>query len=159
MKKFEIELKWASAFTAISIAWVYFEKYLGYHDTNVSSQPIFSFWLMVPQALIYIVAIRQKRERYYGGEITWQKAFISGVVLSAIIAGLSPAAVYLMTEFISPEFMSNIVEVRAEQGLPREGLEQIYNLNTMLRDAIFNNLATGVFFSAIIALFLKNKKV
>jgi len=29
----------------------------------------------------------------------------------------------------------------------------------MLRDAIFNNLATGVFFSAIIALFLKNKKV
>lgn len=159
MKKFEIELKWASAFTAISIAWVYFEKYLGYHDTNVSSQPIFSFWLMVPQALIYIVAIRQKRERYYGGEITWQKAFISGVVLSAIIVGLSPAAVYLMTEFISPEFMSNIVEVRAEQGLPREGLEQIYNLNTMLRDAIFNNLATGVFFSAIIALFLKNKKV
>jgi hypothetical protein len=159
MKKFEIELKWASAFTAISIAWVYFEKYLGYHDTNVSSQPIFSFWLMVPQALIYIVAIRQKRERYYGGEITWQKAFISGVVLSAIIAGLSPAAVYLMTEFISPEFMSNIVEVRAEQGVPREGLEQIYNLNTMLRDAIFNNLATGVFFSAIIALFLKNKKV
>jgi hypothetical protein len=138
---------------------VYFEKYLGYHDTNVSSQPIFSFWLMVPQALIYIVAIRQKRERYYGGEITWQKAFISGVVLSAIIAGLSPAAVYLMTEFISPEFMSNIVEVRAEQGVPREGLEQIYNLNTMLRDAIFNNLATGVFFSAIIALFLKNKKV
>jgi len=159
MKKFEIELKWASAFTAISIAWVYFEKYLGYHGTNVSSQPIFSFWLMVPQALIYIVAIRQKRERYYGGEITWQKAFISGVVLSAIIAGLSPAAVYLMTEFISPEFMSNIVEVRAEQGVPREGLEQIYNLNTMLRDAIFNNLATGVFFSAIIALFLKNKKV
>ncbi|MBZ9777693.1 DUF4199 domain-containing protein [Psychroflexus sp. CAK8W] len=159
MKKFEIELKWASAFTAISIAWVYFEKYLGYHGENVSSQPIFSFWLMVPQALIYIIAIRQKRERYYGGEITWQKAFISGVVLSAIIAGLSPAAVYLMTEFISPEFMSNIVEVRAEQGVPREGLEQIYNLNTMLRDAVFNNLATGVFFSAIIALFLKNKKV
>ncbi|MBZ9651716.1 DUF4199 domain-containing protein [Psychroflexus montanilacus] len=158
MKKFEIELKWASAFTAISIAWVYFEKFLGYHDANVSSQAIFSFWLMVPQALVYVVSIRQKREKYYGGEITWQKAFISGVVLSAIIAGLSPAAVYLMTEFISPEFLSNIVEVRAEQGVPREGLEQIYNLNSLVSQAIFNNLATGVFFSAVIALFLKNKK-
>jgi hypothetical protein len=158
MKKFEIELKWATAFTAISIAWVYLEKFLGYHDAKVSSQAIFSFWLMIPQALIYIVAIRQKREKYYGGEITWQKAFISGVVLSAVIAGLSPAAIYLMLEFISPEFLSNIVEVRAEQGMPREGLVQIYNLNNMVTQAIFNNLATGVFFSAIIALFLKNKK-
>jgi len=158
MKKFEIELKWATAFTAVSIAWVYLEKYLGYHDAKVSSQAIFSFWLMVPQALIYIVSIRQKREKYYGGEITWQKAFISGVVLSAVIAGLSPAAVYLMVEFISPEFLSNILEVRAEQGMPREGLVQIYNLNNMVSQAIFNNLATGVFFSAIIALFLKNKK-
>jgi len=159
MKKFEIELKWATAFTAISIAWVYLEKFLGYHDAKVSSQAIFSFWLMIPQALIYIVAIRQKREKYYGGEITWQKAFISGVVLSAVIAGLSPAAIYLMVEFISPDFLSNIVEVRAEQGIPREGLVQIYNLNNMVTQAIFNNLATGVFFSAIIALFLKNKKV
>lgn len=159
MKKFEIELKWASAFTAISIAWVYFEKFLGYHDTNVSSQAIFSFWLMIPQALVYVVAIRQKRERYYKGEITWQKAFISGVVLSAVIAGLSPAAIYIMVEFVSPDFLSNIVEARAEQGVPREGLEQIYNLNSMVIQAIFNNLATGVFFSAIIALFLKNKKV
>ena len=158
MKKFEIELKWATAFTAVSIAWVYLERYLGYHDAKVSSQAIFSFWLMVPQALIYIVSIRQKREKYYGGEITWQKAFISGVVLSAVIAGLSPAAVYLMVEFISPEFLSNILEVRAEQGMPREGLVQIYNLNNMVSQAIFNNLATGVFFSAIIALFLKNKK-
>ncbi|WP_019037066.1 DUF4199 domain-containing protein [Psychroflexus tropicus] len=158
MKKFEIELKWATAFTAISIAWVYLEKFLGYHDEHVSSQAVFSFWLLVPQALIYIVAIRQKREKYYGGEITWQKAFISGVVLSAVIAGLSPAAIYLMTEFISPQFLSNIVEVRAEQGIPREGLVQIYNLNSMVSQAIFNNLATGVFFSAVIALFLKNKK-
>ena len=158
MKKFEIELKWASAFTAISIAWVYFEKFLGYHDEFVSSQAIFSFWLMLPQALIYIVSIYQKRERYYDGEITWQKAFISGVVLSAIIAGLSPAAIYIMVEFVSPEFLSNIVEVRAAQGVPREGLEQIYNLNAMVTQAIFNNLATGVFFAALIALFLKNKK-
>lgn len=158
MKKFEIELKWASAFTAISIAWVYFEKFLGYHDEMVSSQAVFSFWLLVPQALIYIVAIRQKRERFYNGEITWQKAFISGVVLSAIIAGLSPAAIYIMVEFVSPEFLSNIVEVRAEQGVPREGLEQIYNLNSMVTQAIFNNLATGVFFAAVIGLIFKNKK-
>lgn len=158
MKKFEIELKWASAFTAISIAWVYFEKFLGYHDVKVSSQALFSFWLMIPQALIYVVAIREKRQRYYNGEITWQKAFISGVVLSAVIAGLSPAAIYIMVEFVSPDFLSNIVEVRAEQGMQREGLEQLYSLNSLVSQAIFNNLATGVFFSALIALIFKNKK-
>jgi len=64
-----------------------------------------------------------------------------------------------MLEVVSPEFLSSIVEVRAEQGIPREGLEQIYNLNTMITQAIFNNLATGVFFAAVIALILKNKKV
>lgn len=157
MKKFEIELKWATAFTAFSIIWVYFEKYLGYHDEFVNSQAIFSFWLLIPQALFYVIAIRQKREKYYNGEITWQKAFISGVVLSAIIAGLSPAAIYIMLEVVSPDFLANIVEVKAEQGMPREGAAQLYNLNSMVTQAIFNNLASGVLFSAIIALFLKNK--
>lgn len=159
MKKFEIELKWATAFTALSILWVYFEKYLGYHEEFVNSQAIFSFWLLIPQALIYIVAIREKREKYYNGKITWQKAFISGVVLSVVIAGLSPAAIYIMLEVASPDYLSNIVEFKAKQGMPREGLEQIYNMNYMMTQAIFNNLATGVFYSAIIALFLKNKKV
>ncbi|WP_127845951.1 DUF4199 domain-containing protein [Psychroflexus aestuariivivens] len=158
MKKFEIELKWATAFTAISIAWVYLEKYFGYHDEFVSKQALFSLFLIIPQALIYIVSIRQKRERYYNGTITWQKAFLSGVVLSAVIAGLSPAAIYLMVEIISPAFFSNIVEYRAAEGVPREGLEQIYNLNSYITQAIFNNLATGVFLSAIIALVLKKKE-
>jgi hypothetical protein len=158
MKKFEIELKWASIYTAISIAWVYLEKYLGYHDEHVSSQAIFSFWLMVPQILVYVLAIREKRELYYKGEITWQKAFISGVVLSAVIGGLSPASIYIMAELVTPEFFSNIVEVRAEQGIPRQGLEKVYNLNSYISQAIFNNLGSGVFFSAIIALVLKNKK-
>jgi hypothetical protein len=65
---------------------------------------------------------------------------------------------YIMVEVVSPAFLSNIVEARAAQGIPREGLEQMYNLNTLVSQAIFNNLATGVFFAAIIALFLKNKK-
>jgi hypothetical protein len=158
MKKFEIELKWASVYTAISIAWVYLEKYLGYHDEYISSQAIFSFWLMIPQILVYALAIREKRELYYKGEITWQKAFISGVVLTAVIGGLSPASIYTMTEIVTPEFFSNIIEVRAAQGIPREGLVQIYNLNTYISQAIFNNLGSGVFFSAITALVLKNKK-
>ena len=158
MKKFEIELKWATAFTAISVVWVYFEKYLGYHDEFVSSQGVFSFWLLVPHVLIYVVSIREKRERYYNGEITWQKAFISGVILSVVIAGLSPAAIYLMTEVVSPDYISNIIEVRSEQGIPRDGLVQVFNLNAMISQTIFNNLATGVFFSAIIALIFKNKK-
>ncbi|SDG37775.1 DUF4199 domain-containing protein [Psychroflexus sediminis] len=159
MKKFDIELKWASVFTALSIAWVYLEKYLGYHDEFVSTQAIFSFWLLIPQALIYVLAIREKREKYYDGQITWQKAFISGVILSAIIAGLSPAAVYIMVEFVSPEFLSIIVEEKAAQGMPREGAVQIYNLNSLVTQAIFNNLASGVFFSAVIALIFRNKKV
>ncbi|NEV92714.1 DUF4199 domain-containing protein [Psychroflexus sp. YR1-1] len=159
MKKFDIELKWASVFTALSIAWVYFEKYLGYHDEFVNTQAIFSFWLLIPQALTYVLAIREKREKYYDGQITWQKAFISGVILSAIIGGLSPAAVYIMVEFVSPEYLSNVVEAKAAQGMPREGAEQIYNLNAMVIQAIFNNLASGVFFSAVIALIFRNKKV
>lgn len=157
MKKFEIELKWATAFTAISIAWVYLEKYMGYHDEMVSKQGMFSLLLIIPQALIYLVSIRQKRERYYNGTITWQKAFLSGVVLSAVIAGLSPAAIYLMAEIISPAFFSNIVEYQAAQGVARENLEQIYNLNSFISQAIFNNLATGVFLAAIIALILKKE--
>lgn len=158
MKKFEIELKWAVAFTAISIAWVYLEKYLGYHAELVSEQGMFSLLLIIPQALIYIISIRQKRERYYNGTITWQKAFLSGVVLSAVIAGLSPGSIYLMAEIISPAFFSNIVEYRAAQGVPREGLEQIYNLNSFISQAIFNNLATGIFLAAIIALILRKKE-
>ncbi|MBS3737729.1 MAG: DUF4199 domain-containing protein [Psychroflexus sp.] len=157
MEKFKIEFKWASIFTGINLIWIYIEKYLGLHSEYIDYHSIVSLVMLLPLSLCIFMSLSQKRQDYYKGEMTWQKAFLSGSLLSLLVAGLSPGPVYVMAEYVSPEFFEIAQNASAERGVSQKLTKQLFNLNTYISQAIMFYLAFGVMISAIVGLFVKRQ--
>ncbi len=157
LDRFKIEFQWASIFTAINIVWVYFEKYLGFHDELSYLHPVLSFALIIPIGVCIFFNLRQKRESYYSGSITWQKAFMSGAFLSLLIAALSIGTVYVMTQYVSADFFDNAIKMSIEKGADENFVKQSFNLNAYIKDTMMFYLASGIMISALMALIIKSK--
>jgi len=157
MEKFKIEFKWASIFTAINLIWIYIEKYLGLHDEYIDYHSIVGLVMLLPLIFVIYRSLKQKKHEYYKGEMTWQKAFISGVLLSLLIAGLSPGPIYVMSEFVSPDFFDIILSKGISKGIPEDFARQLYNLDAYIKSAIFFYLAFGVMISAVVGLVIKKR--
>jgi hypothetical protein len=157
MDKFKIEFRWASIFTAINLVWVYVEKSLGFHDELSYVHPVLSLLLIFPIAACIFFSLKQKKEKYYSGNITWQKAFISGALLSLLIAALSIGTTYVMSQYISPDFFSNAIQKSVENGADENFVQQSFNLNAYIKDTMMFYLASGIMISAIVALVIKSK--
>lgn len=157
MEKFKIEFKWASIFTGLNLIWIYIEKYLGLHDEYIEYQTIASLIILLPLGLCIFMSLKQKRQEYYKGEMSWQKAFLSGSLLSLLVAGLSPGPIYVMTQYVSPDFFEIAKTASLERGMSKEFSEQLFNLNTYISQAIMFYLAFGVMISAIVGLIVKQK--
>ena len=157
MEKFKIEFKWASIFTAINLVWIYIEKYLGLHDEYIDYHSIVGLVMILPLIFVIYMSLKQKKHEYYKGEMTWQKAFASGALLSLLIAGLSPGPIYVMSEFVSPDFFEIILSKGISKGIPEEFANQLYNLDAYIKNAIFFYLAFGIMISAVVGLVIKKR--
>ncbi|MGO2102156.1 DUF4199 domain-containing protein [Psychroflexus halocasei] len=157
MKNFRIEFKWAMFYTLLNFLWLYAEKAFGWHSSGASRYAVYSMIMVVPQVAVTYFNMREKSEKFFDGNIEWRKAFFSGVVLSVLIAALSPVIVYALTEFVSPDFVTTAIEQGVGKGMEEDSAKSLYNMNSLSKQAMFGNLATGVFWSAILALFFKKK--
>lgn len=157
MEKFKIEFKWASIFTGINLLWIYVEKYLGLHDEYVDYHVLVGLVMLLPLVFCIYSSLKQKREEYYNGTITWQKAFLSGALLSLLVAGLSPGPIYVMSTYVSPDFFDNAIAKSIERGTAKEVANQYFNLNAYISQAIMFYLAFGVMISALVGLILRRK--
>lgn len=157
MEKFKIEFKWASIFTGINLVWVYIEKYLGLHDDYIDYHSIVGLVMLLPLGFCIYSSLKEKREVHYKGKMTWQKAFVSGALLSLLVAGLSPGPVYVMTQYVSPDFFENAITKSLERGATPEMANQFFSLNAYISQAIMFNLAFGVMISAVVGLVIRRK--
>jgi len=151
MGKFEIEFKWAVFFIILLFVWFYMEKFLGLHDQHVKWEGLFSFLIILPQALLYHFALKDKKYNYYQGNISWKQAFFSGAILSLVIAGLSPVVSYTATAFVSPDLMENL---RQQSGASVD----VYSANRFATNMLFSLLSNGIVIAAVIALVNKKRQ-
>ena len=110
--------------------------------------------------IIFYLAIKQKRDQYYNGIMTWQQGMISGSVISTIIAVLSPLITYISVYFISPDYFQNAIEYSVKfKDMKPETAESFFSINFYLLQAVFGSLAMGIVTSAVMAWILrKNPK-
>ncbi|AVR45720.1 DUF4199 domain-containing protein [Christiangramia fulva] len=158
MKKFAIEIKWGIIFSIVSLLWVYMEKALGWHDELIEKQAIYTNLFAIVAIIIYVLALLDKRKNFFQGKMTWTKGFISGVILSVVVAILSPITQYISMELISPDFFAHMISYTVETGrMTQEVAEGYFNLKSYMIQSFFFAMAVGTVTSAIVALIIRRK--
>jgi hypothetical protein len=158
MKNYQIEIKWGVIFFAASLLWMYFEKLMGWHDVLIAKHAIYTNLFGLIAIAVYLFAIHDKRKNFFRGKMSWKQGFVSGVILTIVIALLSPIGQFVTHYLISPEFFENAIEhTVAIKAMEREDAEAYFSLNSYVVQSIAGALMMGVVTAAIAALILKRK--
>ncbi|TQI71568.1 uncharacterized protein DUF4199 [Gramella sp. Hel_I_59] len=158
MKRFAIEIKWGIIFSIVSLLWMFLEKSLGWHDELIAKHAIYTNFFGIVAIVIYVLALLDKRKNFFEGKMNWSQGFISGIVVSIVVAILTPLAQYITHTFITPEYFPNIIDHTVERGsMTREAAEEYFNLTSYILQSFFFALVVGVVTSAIVALFIRRK--
>lgn len=156
MSKFSIEIKWAVAFTVVSVLWMFFEKAMGWHDQNIEQHALYTNFFALPAIGIYILALRDKRENFFEGIMTWKQGFLSGSIISVLIAALSPLAQYVVHTYITPEYLQNMIALSVEKKMMKiEEAKSYFSLSNYMISSLFFALSAGIVTAAVVAWVLK----
>ncbi len=158
MGKYRIEIKWALIFTAMMLLWLGLERLVGLHGPHIDQHATYTNLVAIPSILIYIFALRDKREYYFGGSMTFGQGFLTGSITSLIIALLSPAAQYLAHTVITPDYFTNVANYAVESGqLSRSVAANYFTLGNYILQSAIGALVMGLVTSAVVAYFLRDK--
>lgn len=159
MKKLSFEFKWAIIFVAMSLIWMLLEKLAGLHSTHIDKHSTYTNLIAIPAITVYVFALLEKKNKFYHGSMTYLQGFISGTIISVIIAILSPLTQIITTEIITPEFFPNAIKYSVNAGLMKqEEAEQYFSLENYIKEGLIGALLMGIITTAIVAIFTRGKK-
>src|SRR5690606_13891821 len=94
----------------------------------------------------------------HNGKMSWKQGFISGIILSVIIALFSPIIQYITNTGISPDYFPNAIKYIVDSGkMGQETAESYFNLKSYVLQGVFGALSMGIVTSAIVALFVRKQ--
>lgn len=158
MRNFKIEFKWALIFIAALLVWMYIEKATGLHDTYIAQHLIYTNLFALIAISVYVLALRDKKLHFFNGKMNWKQGMISGVIISIIVALLTPLAQYIINTYISPAYFDNMIAYAVENGkMTSQNAQAFFNLKSYILQSTFFALAMGVVTSAIASFFIKSK--
>jgi hypothetical protein len=160
MNKFAIEIKWGIRYIFVYLAWVFLEKYSGAYDKHIGYYFLFSLGFYLFAFLIYILAIKDKKEHFFSNIMEWKQGCVSGIYLTMVIAVLMPFAQVIIHKAIVPEFFPNMVQhALASKNSKPEAVKAYFNLSSYIWQSIFQALSVGVVYAAIVARFLRTRNL
>ncbi len=158
MKNIRTELKWALIFLAMQLVWMAGEKLAGLHGPLIEEHAFYTNFIAIPSVLVYILALRDKRQNDFGGFLTYRQGFQTGLVITALVTLLSPVMIWLTVRVISPDFFAHFREyaVASEQMTPEQAASY-FSLKSYMIQAAFGAAAMGTVTVALVALVTKKK--
>lgn len=157
MRNFKIEIKWALIFIVISLVWMGIENLAGLHTVHIDKHMYFTNLFAIPAIAVYVLALRDKRSNFYNGTMTWRQGFISGLLITVIVALFSPLTQLITHKIIAPSYFANAIEYGTSIGQDPETLSAYFNLKSYIMQSIFGALSMGIVTAAAVAWFMKRK--
>lgn len=155
MANYRLEIKWGLIFFAVALAWMYVEKFMGWHGEKIDQHATMTNIFAVIAILLYVLALRDKRNQL-GGTMTWKQGFVAGLIVSVVVAVLSPLSQYIVHNIITPEYFPNIIAYSVESGkMTQEAAEKYFSLSSYMWQSALFALVIGVATSAVVAIFMK----
>ena len=156
MNKYRTELKWALIFTGMMFLWMIGERLTGLHDVHIDKHPIFTNFVAIPAIIIFGLALREKRDKDLNGKMTWSQGFISGLIISVIIAALSPIMQFITLNYLSPQYFENAIAYSVESGnATQEEADSFFNINNYMFMGAISSVFMGMVTSAIVSIFVR----
>ena len=158
MKNFKTEIKWGVIFTVLALLWMVLEKALGWHDVHIDKHAIYTNFFAIIAIGVFVYALLEKRNKDLGGKMTWVQGLVSGVIISVVVAILSPLSQYITHELITPDYFQNAINYSVENNfMTEENAKTYFSFKSYLIQSAFGALGMGVVTSAIVALFVRKK--
>lgn len=156
-KTFKIEIKWAIIYSIIYIIWSLFERQMGWHTDKVLFHPVYNLLFLPLSIFILILALVDKKRNFYKNDISWKQAFISGIVVTVLITSIYPVVLYIVHNYISPEYFEKAIEATVPKKFTIEEAKAYYNINKFISNSVFDKLSFGIVITACISYFIKTK--
>lgn len=160
MKNLKIEVKWAIYFALMSLVWMLLEKWSGLHGKYIDYHLYLTNLFAIPAILFMVLALKDKKRNYYGGNMSYKQGLISGVFLSLFIALLSPLTQWVTSYVITPEYFPNVINRSVELGMfeSTEAAEAQFNFKNYAINSTIFAFVFGVVTSAVVMIFIQTKK-
>lgn len=161
MKKLKIEIKWAILFSIMTLLWMVLEKLSGLHSNYIDYHLYLTNLFAIPAIWFMVMALQEKKKVYYGGQMSYKQGLISGIILSVIIALLSPLTQWIISYVISPEYFPNVIKRSVEIGYFKSTAEAEANFNysNYAKQGAIGALMMGIVTTAIAMIFIRSKKL
>lgn len=134
------------------------EKALGWHDEKIADHATYTNLFAIPAIAIYILALLDKKKNYYHGRMTYKKGFLSGLIITLIVALFGPVTQYITNTLITPEYFSNVINYAVSSGkMTQSDAGAYYNLKSYMVQSVIGAAIMGVITSAVVALFTQSR--
>ena len=143
----------------VMLLWMGFERLIGLHDEHIANHAIYTNFFAIFAIAVYVFALRDKKKTHYGGEMTWNQGFMTGLIITIIVALLTPLVQWITHTIITPDFFENIRAYSVEQGMmTQEEAEGYFSLSGYIVQSMIGALGMGIITSAIVAFFTRTKR-
>lgn len=159
MKNMKIEIKWALIFSIVGLVWMLLEKLSGLHGKYIDYHLYLTNLFAIPAIWIMVLALKDKKNNFYDGNMTYVKGMISGIILSSIITLLSPLTQWITSYIITPEYFPNVIKRSVELGYypTTEAATAYFNFNNYVIQGAIGALIMGIITTAIAMIFIRTK--
>ena len=159
LNKYKIEIKWAFIFIAVSLLWMVLEKLSGLHSIHIDKHYYLTNLFAIPAVWIFVLALQDKKKNFYNGLMNFKQGFISGLIITLIVAIFSPVTQWIITYIITPEYFPNVIEHSLETGYhkTREEAEAFFSYKNFALQSTIGALVMGIVTSLFVSFFVRTK--
>jgi hypothetical protein len=160
MKNIKIEIKWAIIFSVVVLLWMVLEKLCGLHGKYIDFHLYLTNLFAVPAIIVMVMALKDKKRSFYVGQMGYKQGLISGIILSVVIALLSPITQWITSFVITPEYFPNVIKRSVELGYYKTiaDAEANFNFQNYVIQGVIGALFMGIVTTAITMIFIRTKK-
>lgn len=159
MKNLRIEIKWAIIYSLMTLGWILLERILGLHGERVEYHASFTNFIALPSIIIFVLALKEKRNKFYDGYMSYGEGFIAGLKITFMVMLLSPVVNYLALEVVSPNYLENIGTYAVSIGLlSQEQAQIVFSLPSYILQGLIGAAMMGFLASAIVAIFTRGSR-
>lgn len=157
--KYKLEIKWGLIFIGATLLWMLLEKAVGLHSTHIDKHMYLTNLFAIPAILIYVFAFKEKKT-INAGVLTFKDAIISGLLITFLVAILSPGTQWIISEIITPEYFPNVIAYSVESRYYKtlEEAQAYFNLENYMIQSAVGALFMGIITSVVVAFFMRSKK-